>query len=86
MKLERLPFNKIKAGIKTIEIRLNDTKRRQVTIGDQIEFVCLSDTTQKIRVRVIALHRYSTFKELYMNLPHTAIGYGKDEKADSNDM
>lgn len=38
MKLNESPFERIKDGTKTIEFRLYDEKRRQIKIGDQIEF------------------------------------------------
>ena len=40
MKLKRAPFDKIRNGSKTIELRLNDEKRQKVNIGDFIEFCC----------------------------------------------
>ena len=49
MKLKRSPFEKIKDGSKTIELRLYDEKRQKVKIGDFIEFTCLDDATQKIK-------------------------------------
>ena len=43
MRLYHEPFAKIKAGTKTIEMRLNDEKRSQIQAGDEIEFTDLSD-------------------------------------------
>ena len=37
MKLKLSPFEKIKDGSKTIELRLYDEKRQKVKIGDFIE-------------------------------------------------
>lgn len=39
MKLE--PFDKIKNGMKTIELRLYDEKRQQVKVGNLVEFSIL---------------------------------------------
>ena len=39
MKLKRTPFDKIRNGSKTIELRLNDEKRQKVNIGDFIELL-----------------------------------------------
>ena len=63
MKLQLSPFEKIKSGSKTIELRLYDEKRQKVKIGDFIEFTCLDDATQKIQTKVTALHRYSSFSD-----------------------
>ena len=38
MKLNNEPFNLIKNGTKTVELRLNDEKRKLLNIGDKIEF------------------------------------------------
>lgn len=38
MQLNPAPFEKIKSGAKTIELRLNDEKRRRIKTGDKIEF------------------------------------------------
>lgn len=38
MKLNNSPFNKIKNGSKTIELRLNDEKRSKLKVNDFIEF------------------------------------------------
>ena len=39
MKLQPGPFEAIKNGTKTIEMRLWDEKRKHITVGDTIEFV-----------------------------------------------
>ena len=41
MKLQPEPFEKIKCGQKTYELRLLDTKRQKVSVGDTIEFLNL---------------------------------------------
>ena len=56
MKLKRSPFEKIKDGSKTIELRLYDEKRQKVKIGDFIEFTCLDDATQKIPKEKFGYH------------------------------
>lgn len=65
MKLQPLPFQKIKAGTKTIEIRLNDKKRQLIQRGDEIVFSLVSDTSQSIHVVVENLYHFSTFKDLF---------------------
>ena len=39
MRLNTSPFEMIASGEKTIELRLNDEKRRKITIGDEISYV-----------------------------------------------
>jgi len=88
MKLQPGPFEKIKSGRKTIELRLLDKKRQLIKIGDIIEFLNLKDKLQKIRVEVIALHKFENFNQLYQNLSLEKCGYDKDEikSADPKDM
>jgi ASC-1-like (ASCH) protein len=38
MKLQPNPFEQIKNGSKTLELRLNDEKRQLIKVGDEIEF------------------------------------------------
>lgn len=86
MKLQQSPFTKIKNGSKTIELRLNDEKRRQVKVGDFIEFSLLGNPKEKIQTRVTALHRFDTFRELYSAFPKEKIGYDPSETPDPNHM
>ena len=88
MKLNPRPFDLIKSGQKTIELRLYDDKRSLVNIGDTIEFTNLSDNSEKLSVKVIALHRFSSFDELYAKLPLLKCGYTDEtvSSASPNDM
>ena len=65
MKLLEEPFNEILNDKKTIEFRLNDEKRKNVKIGDIIEFSKLPTLEEKIEVEVMDLYNYPTFKELF---------------------
>ena len=85
MKLQNGPFCSIKEGSKDIEMRLYDEKRKQINIGDFIEFTnVLND--EKISVEVINLHIFKSFKELYSNFDKVRIGYKSGEKAQPEDM
>lgn len=86
MKLKLSPFEKIENGSKMIELRLFDEKRQKVQVGDFIEFTCLGDATQKIQTRVIALHRFNSFAELYASLPKEKLGYKSTDTPDPNHM
>lgn len=85
MKLNDSPFNSIKNGFKTIEIRLNDEKRKLIKKNDIIEFTNISNE-EKIKVRVIKLHKFKNFTELYNCFDKTLLGYKKDELASPSDM
>ena len=79
MKLNDAPFEMIESGIKTIELRLWDEKRRLIQVGDTIEFVHSQNHTRVLFSRVLALHIFSSFEELYANLPLLKCGYTKDD-------
>ena len=40
MNLDLSPCRAMESGEKTIELRLNDEKRRALKVGDEIEFSC----------------------------------------------
>ena len=85
MKLHDQPFNSIKNGTKTIEMRLYDKKRRLIKIGDIIEFANRY-TEEKICVEVIKLHIFNNFEELYKKFDKVLLGYKENEEASPNDM
>lgn len=85
MKLQNGPFNSIKNGKKTIELRLYDEKRQKVKIRDKIEFTNILNN-EKILTEVINLHKYKTFEELYKHFDKESLGYNKDDIANPKDM
>ena len=78
MNLASEPFKQISSGAKTIELRLYDEKRQTVSAGDTIIFTNLADNHQ-ITVRVIKLHIFDSFTDLYRNLPLSKCGYTEQE-------
>ncbi len=86
--LNKESFEKVRNNVKTIEMRLNDEKRRKLKIGDNIVFVNRENENEIIPVTVTALHIFSSFKELYASLPLSKCGYTAEniKNADSRDM
>ena len=78
MKLHREPFEMIKKGIKTIELRLYDEKRRAISVGDEIEFTSRA-LGEKLICRVMSLHTFGSFEELYRELPLLRCGYTEQD-------
>lgn len=76
----------IKSGMKIIEMRLNDDKRRKILIGDYILFVSTEDETKTLNAKVIELYKYKSFDELYKNFSKIELGYNKDDIAHPLDM
>lgn len=75
MKLKANPFHAVKSGYKTIELRLNDEKRRLLKTGDYIEFTLIGSPDEKIIKKITALHEFPDFSELYKNLPLLECGH-----------
>lgn len=88
MRLRQQPFDMIRSGQKTIELRLYDEKRQQVGVKDEIEFSCLDRDDTPFSARVVALHRFKNFTELYATLPLLKCGYTVDtlSNASPDDM
>ena len=78
MKLHPAPFEMIKSGEKTIELRLFDEKRQQIDVGDVIIFTD-THTGEFMNAKVLALHRFDSFEELYRSLPLLKCGYTEDD-------
>ncbi|GAA0337898.1 ASCH domain-containing protein [Bacillus carboniphilus] len=66
-------FQSIKDGKKKVEVRLNDEKRRQIKVGDFIEFIKVPEQDESLKVRVMELRIYDTFKEMYEDIPFEAF-------------
>lgn len=86
MKLHPEPMKKIISGKKTIEMRLYDEKRKQITKSDVIIFSDLTDNNIKITTEVINIYHFSSFYELYSNFDKVSLGYNENEFADPLDM
>ena len=78
MQLHEEPFRMVREGSKTIELRLNDEKRRRIRVGDCITFLNRANSAETLTARVVALHPFADFEELYQALPLEKCGYDKD--------
>ena len=84
MRLRPEPFEKIKSGRKTIELRLYDEKRKQIQVGDPVCFVNTDNEKETVASRVEDLFVFESFAELYSKLPLTECGYGTEELCDAS--
>lgn len=75
MKLNSEPFEQIKRGEKTVEVRLYDDKRRLLNTGDIIRFTNLKNNEEVIQTKIIALHRYMTFRDLFSSEQFSKCGF-----------
>ena len=68
-KMKLLPqyYDCIKNGTKKIELRLNDDKRRNIKINDQIIFENQNNNKEYLNTKVINIYKYDSFKDLINN-------------------
>ena len=79
MKLQNEPFKQIKKGIKKIEIRLNDEKRKIFEINDYIEFTNIT-TLEIMFVKITNLYHFKNFEDLFNNFDNSILGCGSYEE------
>lgn len=77
MKLHSNPFEMIKSGKKTFELRLYDEKRQKIKVGDEIIFTSTVNGEMLSRT-VKGIHIFESFYELYKSLPLLKCGYTAD--------
>ena len=77
MKLNHAPFEMIKNGQKTIELRLYDEKRKNIKVGDTIVFTCEDNTLENVTVQVIGTHVYQSFGALCADFDARALGFDR---------
>ncbi len=82
MRLTPEPFEKIKAGKKTIEIRVYDEKRQKVKVGDIIVFHKLPDNTETIKIEVVGLSIFKSFHDLFSNFDKSKFGHDQNLSID----
>ena len=85
LNLHKEPFEQIKNGTKRIEMRLNDERRKDIHIGEIIEFTN-RETQEKLLTEVVGIVKFKDFKELYEYYPKELLGYKNDEIASCEDM
>jgi ASC-1-like (ASCH) protein len=80
MKLQPYSFDKIRDGEKVIEVRLYDEKRREIRLGDSIEFKREPEQTENVHTEVIGLLWYKSFEDLVNDFPVSNFGYTSKEE------
>lgn len=82
MRLNKLPFEQIIEGKKTIEVRLNDAKRKLLAIGDEILFSNRDNPNQTIVKKVVDLRLYNSFVDMANNENCVLAGFDKGYTVD----
>ena len=84
MNLYPSPFFMIKNGVKTIELRLYDEKRRKIVSGDTIRFYNSENMNETVLTKVLEIYVFNTFDELYKELPLLECGYTENDICDAS--
>lgn len=82
MKLNPKYFEYIKYGTKSVEIRLNDEKRKNIKVGDEIIFQKEPELKEEIHTKIINLTVKNNFTELINILKpsqYSDVSKSKDE-------
>ena len=82
MHISSRSFDRMMEGTRRVELRLYDDKRRMIMLGDSILFSC---EDRGMSVKVVGLHRFPSFFELYSSIPKGMLGYHDDEPSDPRD-
>ena len=80
MKLLRPHFEAVKQGVKTVEMRLDDAKRRWVRVGDLIEFCCADEQQKTVLVEVLKKTSFVDFAELTAHYNSKRLGFELQSK------
>lgn len=75
-------FDIVKGGVKDIEVRVNDSKRRKLAVGDTLVFLKRPNEDESIKKVVKALEYYDNFNELVEHYEMKRIyleGYSKED-------
>ncbi len=77
MKLNDQPFELIRSGKKSVEVRLYDQKRRMLKIGDQIRFTSISHPEKSVLTVVENLQVFVDFERLVEQISPDRLGLGE---------
>lgn len=62
--LDEEMFKLVESGIKNVEVRVNDEKRRKLKVGDKLIFLKMPNGDERIEKFVKKLEYYNNFSEL----------------------
>lgn len=68
MNLQEAPFRAILSGDKIVERRLYDAKRRELAVGDVIEF-SLVGSDENLERTIVGLHVFPSFAAMWEQFP-----------------
>ena len=75
MKLLKEPFEEMRSGRKTVEMRLFDEKRQGIAAGDTVFFTCAAFPKEKLCRKVRGVYIYEDFLSLAESFPAEKLGF-----------
>ena len=84
MHLTHPAYDLMEDGRKTLELRLNDPKRREIRVGDVIRFEGVAEDFEVLYMEVKELLPFPGFQEAYAALPLSEMGYSPEEEKDAS--
>ena len=75
MHLDPRLFDLVRCHSKTVEVRLNDEKRKSIKVNDYIYFVRNSQRPQVLKAQVIGIQHFASFDEVYSSYDPAVLGF-----------
>ena len=79
MKLKTMYLNLVRDGVKTIELRLFDEKRRLIKVGDIIEFSDVCNDGNIIKTEVKKIYKARDFTDLCSIIQYNKAGFSSND-------
>lgn len=74
MRVQPNYFALLRSGNKRVEFRLFDEKRRRISVGDKVCFVCQSDPRESLPATVSEILHSRNFSDLLDQVPLSLLG------------
>lgn len=74
MKLFDYVFDEIRDGLRTIETRLLDEKRKAIRVSDIVEFYKLPNLDEKVSVEILGVYIFDSWEDLVKEIPLEKFG------------
>lgn len=80
LSLQKKYFDLISRGLKTIELRLFDEKRRKIKVGNLIHFYPNGDEENILNAKVVHLYKAENFEKLLKQINFEDVGFNSAEE------
>ena len=84
LNLTKKPYKKIKKGLKTVELRVNDIRRNKIKKDDHLVFRLKNKPNKQIYAKVVDTKTFYSFKDLISYYGKTECGFAKKSIDEAN--